>query len=371
VLETEFAPAERSTIEIVKKQSEIVKRQQMALSLLDSVPIPVTILNINRQIVYSNKSFNDYMDTIGRYDFVGQRPGEALNCVHAFEKNGGCGTSEFCSTCGAVHAILLSQDFEKGIQECRITMQNQDALELMIWANPIEIEDEFFTIFAVADIADEKRRKALERIFFHDILNTAGGLKGFIGLLTEADEDEMDEYLDITSNLTEKLIDEIKAQKLLSVAENNELEINLQHFATVEMLQEIKLLYQRHEVTKGRIIEIDSDAFDKVVESDKTIMRRILGNLTKNALEAIDPGEIVKLGCNLVGESYEFYVHNPVFIPREIQLQLFQRSFSTKGIGRGLGTYSVKLLTERYLKGSVSFISTQEEGTTFKVRFSL
>jgi sensor histidine kinase regulating citrate/malate metabolism len=48
-------------------------------------------------------------------------------------------------------------------------------------------------------------------------------------------------------------------------------------------------------------------------------------------------------------------------------LQLFQRSFSTKGEGRGLGTYSIKLLTERILNGKVSFTSSMDDGTTFRV----
>jgi len=48
---------------------------------------------------------------------------------------------------------------------------------------------------------------------------------------------------------------------------------------------------------------------------------------------------------------------------------LFQRSFSTKGEGRGLGTYSIKLYTERYLKGTVSFSSAEGEGTVFRVRY--
>ena len=53
---------------------------------------------------------------------------------------------------------------------------------------------------------------------------------------------------------------------------------------------------------------------------------------------------------------------------REVQLGVFQRSLSTKGSGRGLGTYSMKLLTERYLKGHVSFTSTASGGTTFTIR---
>ncbi len=59
-----------------------------------------------------------------------------------------------------------------------------------------------------------------------------------------------------------------------------------------------------------------------------------------------------------------------MIIPYDVQLQLFQRSFSTKGIGRGIGTYSIKLLTENYLKGSVNFISNENEGTLFTIELN-
>ena len=42
-----------------------------------------------------------------------------------------------------------------------------------------------------------------------------------------------------------------------------------------------------------------------------------------------------------------------------MDIQTETLSFSTKGAGRGLGTYGMKLLTERYLNGSVSFVSSQ------------
>jgi signal transduction histidine kinase len=67
------------------------------------------------------------------------------------------------------------------------------------------------------------------------------------------------------------------------------------------------------------------------------------------------------------GDMLEFFVHNPACIPRDAQLQIFNRSFSTKGSGRGLGTYSVKLLAERFLNGKARFQSTPLDGTTFFV----
>ena len=61
-------------------------------------------------------------------------------------------------------------------------------------------------------------------------------------------------------------------------------------------------------------------------------------------------------------------IHNASILSEAAQLQMFQRSFSTKEArGRGIGTYSARLLAEKYLKGDVSFTSRELEGTTFFV----
>jgi len=90
--------------------------------------------------------------------------------------------------------------------------------------------------------------------------------------------------------------------------------------------------------------------------------------MTKNAIEASPPEAVVRLGCEPDGNDLEFWVHSQSCMPEQVQRQIFQRSFSTKGLGRGLGTYSIKLLGERYLKGRVSFTSSSEQGTTFRFR---
>jgi len=51
-------------------------------------------------------------------------------------------------------------------------------------------------------------------------------------------------------------------------------------------------------------------------------------------------------------------------MPKEIQIQVFQRSFSTK-VRQGVGTYSIKLLSENYLNAKVGFSSSESEGTVF------
>jgi sensor histidine kinase regulating citrate/malate metabolism len=88
--------------------------------------------------------------------------------------------------------------------------------------------------------------------------------------------------------------------------------------------------------------------------------------MLKNAIEATSLGGTITVGVVDSGDEIEFWMNNPGEMPRQVQLQVFQRSFSTKGRGRGLGTYSMRLLTERYLGGRVTFSSSAIEGVTFR-----
>ena len=54
----------------------------------------------------------------------------------------------------------------------------------------------------------------------------------------------------------------------------------------------------------------------------------------------------------------------------KVKSRIFNKLFSTKpSSGRGLGTYGVKLLTEKYLKGKIEFTSEKGEGTFFYIKF--
>lgn len=63
-----------------------------------------------------------------------------------------------------------------------------------------------------------------------------------------------------------------------------------------------------------------------------------MGNMLINAPEASKPGEKVSLGAQAQNSELIFWDHNPGYIPEDVQMRLFMRSFSTKDQGRGLGT---------------------------------
>ena len=385
-LPTKFAPAERLSKEEVQKQSENVANIALAESLLDSVPCMSILLNECRQIIFANQVFRDFVDAktykelagsrygeivgCAQQSYLGARPGEAFGCIHSTETESGCGTTKFCRTCGAVQSILNSQHKQiLDVQECRMLCgDKEDALDLRIWSKPIEMNGETYTLFSVMDIRDEKRRQALERIFFHDVMNTASGVKGLADLMLDEESiDELKEYAEMIAESTGRLIDEIEAQRTLANAENGELSVNMQPMQSKLFLERVQQQFHSMNCAEEKTLCVKSEQASFDFKSDPVLLRRILVNLTKNALEASEPGQTIILQAFKKKDCLCFSVHNPSVMPEVVQLQIFERSFSTKGTGRGLGTYSIKLITERYLNGSISFTSTPDAGTTFTV----
>jgi signal transduction histidine kinase len=367
-LATEFAPAERASREEILSQARKLPQIPLLHSFISSVFDIVLVLNKERQIVLANDKFYRFMGARDSGSFLGQRFGEALQCVHANESPGGCGTSEFCRACGAIGAILSSQLGNVSAQEWHLTRKEVvEPLDLRVYASPLKENDYQFTIFAVSDISHEKRRRALERIFFHDVLNTAGGLRGFVELLKHSDSSEAEELKTPILELAQQLVEEIKAQRDLVAAENNELSITFVPTKSAAFMHDICDAYKNQDAARSKTLGVDQDSVEIEFLTDPTLLRRVVGNMVKNGLEASGENETVQLSCRSSKTGIEFLVHNPRFMPRHVQLQVFQRSFSTKGPNRGLGTYSMKLLGEQYLRGKVSFTSYPEGGTTFKI----
>ena len=163
----------------------------------------------------------------------------------------------------------------------------------------------------------------------------------------------------------ERLIDEISAQRQLSAAENNDLQVRDNIFRTMESLAWVASFYSNSTYCLKCVVEVDPSSADVQLVTDRSLVNRIIGNMVKNAVEAIAPSGKVLIGCTDHGDKVEFWVHNQGYISEENQLHIFQRSFSTKGKGRGLGTHSIKLLGEHYLRGEVCFKTDPEQGTTF------
>ncbi len=367
--ETYFAPAGRDTPNDFARKVEIVRNSRLLTAALNAIPGMMMILNANRQIVAANQAMLRGLQ-VAPDDVLGRRPGEVVGCLRPNDGPDGCGTSRHCATCGAVHAVLESQTQNvQVVRECRIvtaTDSGTGAMDLRVAATPIEVGDERFIVVAIEDISQPKRLAVLQKVFFHDVLNTAGCISGYADYLAR-EHAAVSEVSELLMQLSGQLVEEINAQRDLVLAEAGDLALQMDMLPVKQVLDDLARHYAKSPGAAERKIDV-GQAWNGIVWTDRRLLMRILGNMVKNGLEATPPGQTVTLECFDRGEDVEFSVTNPGVMPDEVQLQMFQRSFSTRGqAGRGIGTYSMKLLGERYLGGKVSFVSRLPEGTTFRL----
>ncbi len=368
---TYFAPAGRVEGAIIDHVHGFIQADSLLVPLLDAIPDYALILNEQRQIVLANRSLLDLYGG-AEDEVIGKRLGEVLGCFHAGEGPDGCSTGIHCTTCGAGFAMVESLEKNASVsRECRLTVGRgglMSCLDLQVVASPLSVSGIPLTVCVMKDISANKRRRMLETVFFHDLMNTVSGISGAIELLADGGPmtgEEEQKYRQMLVDQASRLVDEINHQRKLLAAEMGEFKPDLGLVEIRPLLEEIRDLYAGHMVARGRNLVVGEIA-EQTIISDLAILRRVLGNLVKNALEAVAPGETVTMGCLGSDGGVTFSVHNPGAMAREVQLQVFQRSFSTKAEkGRGIGTYSVKLFGENYLGGKVGFSSDERNGTVF------
>ena len=371
---SKFASAHRASNEQLEADYALIKNSDWISSFINTMPEVVAILNDERQIIFANDELLKLLDVKDSKLLLGSRPGEVLKCINATLMDAGCGTCENCRYCGAVLSILESQAKSKKVtKDCRITTEENgvhEFLDLKVTTAPFSFQGNYYSILTIEDISDKHRRAMLERLFFHDILNIVGSLKGISDLLirTQNDEETSGKYIGIVNKLSKELLEEILSQRVMINAEEGELVPENVEVTILDILNEPASYISHHQVAANKKIIISDDAYSGHIQIDPMLLKRVIINMLKNALEATQKGGQVKLNCRKENNFLLFTVQNPGFMPKNIQAQVFQRSFTTKGKGRGLGTYSIKLLTERYLKGTVGFSTSEEEGTEFYVK---
>lgn len=112
--------------------------------------------------------------------------------------------------------------------------------------------------------------------------------------------------------------------------------------------------------------QIESDA--RIVRADSAYMKRILGNLVSNAVQAMPKGGKLTVQAHRETSAVVITVKDTgVGIPEDVKDKLFTPLFTTKSKGQGFGLAVVKRLTEA-LGGTVTFDSKEGTGTTFTIR---
>jgi hypothetical protein len=342
------------------------------MQVLNAQPYVTAILNSDREIVFANEALYKLNNSDKIQDVLRENPGVALSCLY-ISSDGTCSKTEHCRYCNLTNTITKCIETNKVVSsEWRFTskINGKNVFhDFLVTVSPLHLEGESFIIFSLNDISNEKRRKALERIFFHDIINSAGSLTGILDVMEGTDDTKkVHELLELAKDTSQHLTEDILAQGELLAAENNELKIrNVSVNSWIILNEQIKKISHCIDA-KNKTVLLSKESVETVLTTDIALLKRILYNMMKNAVEATPENGTVLIGCDENENSVTFWVRNPGVIPEEAKSHIFHRYFSTKGTNRGLGTYSMRLIGEQYLKGKVHFESGKENGTTFYIK---
>jgi K+-sensing histidine kinase KdpD len=369
-MKTFFASPKRSSKDELNRQIQTITHNSLIDGVMHLIGGLVAVLNKNRQIVALNHSLLELLGVEQPQTVLGLRPGEALGCVYADEMEAGCGTSSYCLSCGAAIAIVSSQETKEPVEsDCALVAEccgHRKDLFFHVIASPIELQNEQFILIFLYDNTHQQYQASLERTFFHDIKNTISGLLNageLLALTVSKDNKEMARHI-IT--MTERLSREVELQRYLSKAGPDGVGVRQELLSIDRIIDETYKTVAHHPANEDRKIRILNRAPKACVRTDLALIIRALSNMLINACEASDADCDVIFEAKRIKDEIVFSVWNHKAIPESIRNRIFQRNFSTKdGIGRGLGTFSMKLIAERLLGGRVYFQSSNGEGTRF------
>ncbi|WP_245577216.1 sensor histidine kinase [Maridesulfovibrio zosterae] len=263
----------------------------------------------------------------------------------------------------------------KVTEECMLLSESDGVMNshtFMVHSSPMTIDDESYAIIHLTDITDRKNKEIMEKIFLHDLMNAVNGITCAGNLLKEKTSPEtINELAGMVVDRAGLMVNEINAHRLFISAENKQLKLQYETVDARKTIDSVCTFFANSSIVKKLNITISQKVDEFKIVTDQRILYRILENLIKNALESSPEHKTITVKASRDKEFATFCISNEKTIQRTVASQIFKRSFSTKGTGRGLGTYSVKLFTENYLSGKVWFDSSEEEGTNFYVKLPL
>jgi len=373
-MKTYFASPERVSDAELRKEVSSVSNNPVVDGIMRAAGGMLAVLDEHRQIIALNHSLLSFLGTHDIHGVLGLRLGEAVHCVHAHDMPGGCGTGEYCKTCGAAIAIVSSMEQNRPVERlCALSTEDHGGKRdfcFRVRSCPITFQGHRLLLLYLQDVTREQQWASLEKIFFHDVNNVTAGIVGISDLLADTPGGANPELLNNIRELALHLAGEVAFQRTLKEGGKHVYHPVCLPVMVSHVWDDLRAFFSNHPAAKGKRLLFTKPASDLSVTTDLVLLERILGNMIVNALEASDPGMDVRIWCEQTDTDVVFHVRNRRAISADVQKRVFQRYFSTKPeMGRGLGTYSMKLFGEEFLGGKVSFTSSGREGTTFHFSF--
>jgi two-component system, sporulation sensor kinase E len=136
-----------------------------------------------------------------------------------------------------------------------------------------------------------------------------------------------------------------------------------------EVLAEVLRFQQREFSDRGITVEAETPDLLPLVMADRNQIKQVFFNLTKNALEAMQPGGRLKIKSRVDDETvFLLFGDSGSGIKQEDLVKLFQPYHTTKSGGHGLGLMIVQRILREH-GGQVGLESKEGVGTVVTLQF--
>lgn len=353
------------------EQASRITDNSLLVEVLNEMSAFIIIIDEEMKIVFANKSFLEYAKTtLDRV--LGKKPGDVIKCRYASASTKGCGYGRQCKHCNVRNTIVEVISSGIGNEEPVTIVSLFEGLEVTLnlheKVSVISNGGEKLYMVAFVNRDSEIVKNNLQRIFYHDILNSASSIYNIIEYLKlENHELSLNRDVMLLESSIELMIEEIKYQKSISDAENNKLDIMLEKINIVTFINECIELLKKDEQFKKFKIKTESSLEEIFYDCDKVILRRVVINLLKNALEESSENSPITVQIDMQDEDIQIRFKNDSVMSEKVKKRIFTKGFSTKGSDRGFGLYGSKLLANKYLNGDICFVSNEKDGTVFTI----
>jgi len=173
---------------------------------------------------------------------------------------------------------------------------------------------------------------------------------------------KLDEY-------TKTIIQQIDTMSSIASAFSNFAKMPAQQNEILNVVSIVKLGL---DIFSEDFVVFSAEKEEILADFDRTQLIRVVTNLVKNGIQAIpETQENKRIAVHISEENENACISisdNGKGISEDNKIKIFEPKFTTKSSGMGLGLAMVKNIVENY-KGSITFTTEQDKGTTFKVCF--
>ncbi len=376
----------------VKKKNTLAKEKANLQTIFEAVRVGLLLIDSRGRVKKVNNTISRWL---GKSPVLchGVRPGDAVNCIHAFSSRKGCGTTQYCPDCPirkAIESVATSGEPLHDI-ETKITVSKDGAavdLWLEISVDPLELDGENCLLLAMNNISsrkaaeqaramivgqmEEERNKHLSDIgtlaatVAHELRNPLAAIRlAAFNIKRKAQDPRLESHL---ANIETKVME---SEQIITnllyysrVSEPGFKKINI-HNILSSCIQEIRK-HRRQEAPKfiARISEIK----DLIVEADPLQVKEVFTNILNNAADAVAgaSGKVEVSASYSGGSLVIVFQDDGEGIAPEHLGKLFVPFFTTKAKGTGLGLALCRQIVLLH-GGSIEISSKKGEGTVVTV----